>query len=629
MNKGRALSAALLLWLATLCGAAWAQAGATGAATGSVTHQGVLAATWADPNPRWPGQPGARLWQLHRRQGPPLRLHQSAALDLQPYLGQRVQVTVAAPVATAGALGATVASPKQGVQDQGLQVLDVKVLDVPTQSSATASAAASSTETRLGTRRLLHVLLRFADDAQVPHPPRFYLDLSNPAQPPAGLASPVTINGFFKAASWGQLDWQADVVGVGGLGAPGGWFTLAHPRSHYVPCDSGVCADTWGLAQEGLQLARSQGVDLSAYDTVSLVVSNDLDCCAWGGATVFEGRYWAATWMPAWGQEAGAWAHELGHALGLLHSGWVYQAYDHPWDTMSDRLSGHQTACGSYRSAVLQADTTLWCTEPANGYIAPHKEVLGWIPEAQLLRTNTLHSTRVTLQAGSGPLGSGIQMLKICLPLQACDGPLARYMTVEARVRGAENAVLADGGVPASGVLVHHVQRSRAPVSGPCFASDASGWAWPVDGHPGDFDRDVCIGTGSSWADSGLYNAHMVPGQSYNNRTWGFKLTVVAATADGFEVLLRNTKADQRINPLQTRPGVVPLGGQAKLLASATSGLTVAVSSLTPARCRVLGQGAARQVQGLQAGTCQLRATQAGNGQFNPAPAWVGSVRVR
>lgn len=60
----------------------------------------------------------------------------------------------------------------------------------------------------------------------------------------------------------------------------------------------------------------------------------------------------------------------------------------------------------------------------------------------------------------------------------------------------------------------------------------------------------------------------------------------------------------------------LPVGGSAFISATATSGLTVSLSSQTPSICSVTGH----TVTGLAAGSCNLMASQGGNSAYNPAP---------
>ena len=84
-----------------------------------------------------------------------------------------------------------------------------------------------------------------------------------------------------------------------GLGAPGGWLTLPHPKSYYAPCGwEGPCADLQTLTNDAMSLGRAAGINFSSYDNVNFVMSNDLDCCAHGGGfySPVEGKFYGATW---------------------------------------------------------------------------------------------------------------------------------------------------------------------------------------------------------------------------------------------------------------------------------------------------------------------------------------------
>lgn len=204
----------------------------------------------------------------------------------------------------------------------------------------------------LGTKRVIYLLVKFSDDSAVPHPPVFYTGMTNPDTPPSGEVFPTTLNGFFKKTSANQFSWLADVGGVGGVGASGGWLTLPHPKSYYAPCGwSSVCANLSGLSNDATALGRSQGIDFKVYDNINFVLSNDLDCCAWGGNyfSSVDSKSDGATWEPPWGQNTSTYAHEMGHSIGLPHSGRVYYAYDSPWDVMSSIQVINGVNCGCAR----------------------------------------------------------------------------------------------------------------------------------------------------------------------------------------------------------------------------------------------------------------------------------------
>ena len=388
----------------------------------------------------------------------------------------------------------------------------------------------------IGTRKVIYLLVKYSDDAAVPHPPVFYTNLNNPDLPPAGEVFPTTVNAFFKKTSWDQFSWIGDVGGVGGVGASGGWLTLPHPKSYYAPCGyETTCASLNALSTDAMNLGRAEGIDFTLYDNINFVLSNDLDCCAWGGGyyDAVDNKVYGATWEPPWGQETGTYAHEMGHSLGLPHSGWVYYSYDSPWDVMSSRQPAVRVECGSYMSINSGAPRTVYCPEPGDGYITPHKEYLGWIPAANAVVSDTSSSTSVTLEGGSLPLGAGIKMLKICITGLPCDGSSGHYFTVEARVRDLGALSQYDNGIPNEGVIIHEVRRDAQPIGGSCFFNSQSGFAFPVDSTPGDYDADFCDFGLRAYPNFALYNAQWSPGETYTN---GFSVSVVSRSGSNFVV---------------------------------------------------------------------------------------------
>lgn len=489
------------------------------------TREGVLQIVWGDPHPEL-GSGGKTLYALAQTDGTilPLQLQGQESVAAY-YFGQRVSVSgQQAPDALPSADGVSAAP---------------LVVD----SIALASNAQNRISPALvsGTKKVIYLLLKFSDDAAVPHPPTFYTNLNNPDTPPGGELFPATVNGFFKKTSEGLFSWVGDVGGQGGLGAPGGWLTLPGTKASYANCGwSGSCANLGAIATDGTALGRAQGIDFKLYDNINFVISNDLDCCAWGGGwySSVDAKSYGATWEPPWGQEAGTYAHEMGHSLGLPHSGWVYSAYDSPWDMMSDRGQAQNPACGSYLSKNSAATRTLYCSEPGNEYIAAYKDYLGWIPLANVITTSNISSVSTTLESNSLPSSAFTKMLKICISGSPCTGSSAHYFTVEARSGGAGATSQFDNGLPGSGVIIHEFMGNRPAVSGTCFFNSQSGWAWPMDSSPNDWDLVNCNEGGRVYPNYGLYNAQWVPGQTYTNATYNFRVAVLSQSGSKFDVSL-------------------------------------------------------------------------------------------
>ena len=359
--------------------------------------------------------------------------------------------------------------------------------------------------------------------------------MTNPDTPPPGASFPTTLNGFFKKTSWDQFSWLADVGGAGGVGAPGGWLTLPHPKSFYAPCGfTSQCFNLSALSDDATTLGRAQGIDFTVYDNINFVVSNDLDCCARGGDyfNAVDNKSYGATWVGARSQNLQTYAHEMGHSIGLLHSGWAYYAYDSPWDVMSGGQSINQTVCGSYNSANASGSlTNLMCVEPGSGYIAAHKDLLGWIPPANVVATDTQTGGTWTIDGGALPLAAPLKLIRVCLP-GLCDNPDAPYLTVEAKVKGLGATSQYDNGIPGEGVIVHDVVAGRSLRNGLCYQDDDSVLAVPVDATPGDYNTANCSHTPGT----ALFNAQWTPGQTYTDNQFGVSIAVLSRAGSSFSV---------------------------------------------------------------------------------------------
>jgi M6 family metalloprotease-like protein len=489
------------------------------------TLEGTLEIVWGDPQPG-SGSDGDIRYALRLSDGSvvPLQLTGQEGVAVF-YFRKRVLVTGWAVPSQAAA---------GNVEAAATLVVD---------SIAPSQTAQSDTfSTVTGTKKVIYLLTKFSDDAAVPHPPAFYTDLNNPDTPPAGEVFPTTINAFFKKISGNAFSWVGDVGGVGGVGAAGGWLTLPHPKSYYANCGwSTSCANLGALGDDATALGRAQGINFTLYDNINFVLSNDLDCCAWGGgySSTVDNKSYGATWEPPWGQNTDTYGHEMGHSLGLPHSGWVYSAYDSPWDIMSNRQSLNNVVCGSYTSRNSgNALANVYCSEPGDGYIIDHRDYLGWIPAANQVVTNTSPGTTVALEASALPFSSGIKEIKICLPSIPCTGSTAHYFTVEARVKGLGATSQFDNAIPGEGVIIHEVIRNRSPISGTCFFNNQSGWAVPIDATPGDYDSAACNSGGRVYPNYGLFNAQWLPGQTYTNATYGLTIAVLSRTGSTFMVAI-------------------------------------------------------------------------------------------
>jgi len=394
-----------------------------------------------------------------------------------------------------------------------------------------ATAVAPMKRGAAETRRVLFILLKYQGESQEPHAKQFYLDLTNPKKPNAGENIPATINGFFDKTSWGNLQWKADATE---------WMILPHPKTFYANCGWDTsCANLNALSNDAFALAVNAGVDVSQYDNINFVLNNDLDCCAWGGGTSFNGKSFGATWEPPWGQEAGTYSHEFGHSIGLPHSGWTYYAYDSPWDIMSKRTASQAVLCATYFSDNDNANRNVNCTEPGDGYIAGHKDYLGWLPAENQVVIDGPMTKKVTLEADALPLKNGVKLVKICLSGASCSGSSAHYITVEARIGGK----LYENGLTGDGVLIQDFKVNRGAIGGHCYFNTQSGFAVPIDATPGDYDSTNCgAPSGLVWPNWGLGNAEWLPGQTYSNNTLHVSIQVKSKKGNTYKIVVKRTQ---------------------------------------------------------------------------------------
>jgi M6 family metalloprotease-like protein len=265
--------------------------------------------------------------------------------------------------------------------------------------------------------------------------------------------------------------------------------------SYVLPRASTEYTNSSGTANLGMLIqdctaAADPEVDFTQYVGINMQFNSALDNASWGGSwnLTIDGqtRRFGATWMANWATQS-TYAHETGHSLGLPHSSGPYSAtYDSRWDVMSGGGSNDLTAG----------------TRVAPHTIAFHKDLLGWIPASRKFVLSHPGTATLDLVRDAVPTASGYQMAQIAVGTGG-----STFYTVEARRYAGYDA---PGRIPGEAVVIHRVNLNDET---PAKVVDPDN-----NGNPND--------AGAMW----------VPGETFTDLQNGVRVSVLAATADGFRV---------------------------------------------------------------------------------------------
>jgi M6 family metalloprotease-like protein len=370
--------------------------------------------------------------------------------------------------------GSRVAAPSSQGGLESLQVASIRL--------ANGSLGSVTPQAITGSRPWVTIMCKFSDHPEDQKTLDFFQGMYSSNKP--GL------DHYWREQSYELLN----VVGSTAYG----WFTLPHPESYYNPTDTQGGANSYlSLLAQDCTAAADASVYFPTFSGINMMFNTDYNNgIAQGGGTYLTldglNQIWRVTWEPPWAySDISVIEHEMGHGWGLPHSSGNYgQTYDNAWDVMSwDRYN-----------RLASTDPTYGCM--AQHTISYHKDILGWIPGGQKFNAGEGINTTITLEQLALPQTGNYLMAQIPIA-----GSSTHFYTVEARQLTGYDAKLTG-----NAIIIHDVDLSRG-----------------IPAHVIDID-----GNGNT-SDAG---AMWTVGETFTDTTNGIAVSMVSATATGFQVTI-------------------------------------------------------------------------------------------
>lgn len=386
-----------------------------------------------------------------------------SAGDLVALNGRRVRTSGSAAALRAAASGSS---------GEAVQVLSIAAVG----ASLGAYAFNAAPDWPVQQRPYAIILCKFNDVPDEPLPVSRYQEMYSSSFGGA--------DDFYREVSDGRINIQGTRVY--------GWYTLPRARSAYVVNDQA------NLAQLFNDCTRQADPDVDFRQVVGMAMHFNafLDCCSWGGSrtATLDGvtKTFATMWNASWARSGTSW-HEMGHSVGLPHSGGPYgRTYDSVWDVMSASTSGR----------YLNSDFGFGGAQ----FIGYHKNLLGLIPAGRRVTVTSGEWRGVLEQHARNANGTGpvLVLVPIAEPLR-----FGQAYTLELRAKTGYDVRL-----PRAALIIHSIVPGRAE---PAQIVDADG-----DGDPND--------DGATWT----------VGETFSDPSAGIEVHVDSLTASGVAVTVVN-----------------------------------------------------------------------------------------
>jgi M6 family metalloprotease-like protein len=357
----------------------------------------------------------------------------------------------------------------------------LRVRSIERVPGVTATQAPGWGTVQTGPHPFVTILCKFSDVAVEPFP------MSTYTQWTTGTTYR-SLDHYWRELSYNQMNVSGSALV--------GWYTLPHPLSYYSTSSrwdpNSLIADCMSAADPDVDFPRFWGINIQVNGNIAGSTGGNTTLTADG-----QTKAYGITILYPWNSMAD-YAHEDGHALGMVHSG-SSTGRGSRWDIMSSALA----------SGIPQHT------------ISYHKDVLGWIPAARKLTVGPNTSQTITLERLAQPGPGNYLMAQIPM-----DNDPGQFYTVEAR-----RLVGYDTGeysIPGNAVVLHQVDPNRQP------------WGPEAGGHDL-LAQVVDADNNGNLNDAG---AMWTPGETFTDAANQITVAVNAQTATGFQVTItRGTPA--------------------------------------------------------------------------------------